>query len=116
METKKFQKYERAVKHVRELKEFYQHVAVYVGFVILLLIFKDRIVDFILTNTENTSSGFLDWIHVNINLIPFLWGAAVLAHGIYVFRWKFTFFRDWEAKKIQELMEEGEQNKRTHWE
>jgi len=115
METKKYQKYEQAVKHVRELKEFYQHLVVFIGFVIALLFFKERIVNFILENTENTSSGFLEWIHININLIPVLWGVSVLIHGFYAYRLKFVFFKDWEDKKIQELMKEEEEHS-TRWE
>jgi len=111
MEAKKFQKYERAVKYVRELKEFYQHAAVYVGFVVVILIFKHRIIDFILAKTEHTGSEFLDWIYININLIPFIWGAVVLAHGLYAYRMKFVSFKGWEDKKIQELMQEEEHKK-----
>ncbi len=115
METEKFQKYERAVKHVRELKEFYQHAAVFVGFLMVLFLFKQRIIDFILAKTEHTGSGFLDWIHININLIPFIWGASVAIHGLYVYRLKFTFFKDWENRKIQELMHEEEQKNTVDW-
>ncbi len=117
METERYQKYERAVKHVKELKEFFQHAAVYIGFVIVLLVFKQTIVDFILSNTEVRDSEFLYWIHVNINLIPFIWGAVVLSHGLYAYRSKIMPFKDWEDKKIQELMEEEEQKQQsTQWE
>ncbi len=116
METEKFQKYERAVKHVRELKEFYQHLVVYIGFVIALFVFKIRIIAFVLAKTEQTGSEFLEWIHINIVLIPFIWGVSVLIHGIYVYRLKFILFKDWENKKMKELMKEEEERTSTYWE
>lgn len=116
METKKYQKYEQAIKHVRELKEFYQHLVVYIGFVIVLLLFKTRIIDFILSKTADTGSEFLYWIHVNMNLIPFIWGAAVLIQGLYVYRLKFLFFNGWEDRKVKELMEEEEEKNTQLWE
>ena len=116
METEKYQKYERAVKHVRGFREFYKHLVTYLVFVIALLIFKTRIVYVVQTNVGSSDPELLDWIHINITFIPIIWGMAVLIHGIYVYRRKFQFFNGWEDRKMKELMKEEEEQRSTRWE
>ncbi|HZG55370.1 2TM domain-containing protein [Paenibacillus sp.] len=79
--------YEEAKDRVKKLKEFYQHLVVYVlvnfGLIILNLI----------TGT---------WWFV----FPLLgWGIGIAAHGLSVFahRWG----NNWQEEKIKELMEKG---------
>ena len=110
-------KYENALKHVKELKEFYQHFFIYITFVVVWLLFKEQIITFIIAKTENTDSGFMNWLNINVALVPVLWGIGVLIQGLYVYRLKFSIFKDWESRKIKEFMEEEENSKikNGHW-
>lgn len=106
MKTKNnISKYETALKHVTELKEFYQHFIVYVIFLITWLIYKNQIIQFIITITTNLESGFLNWLNINIALVPILWGIALLIQFLYIHRFRLSFFNNWEEKKIKELIE-----------
>ncbi len=116
METEKYEKYERAVKHVQGFREFYKHLVMYLAFVIVMLVFKTRIVYVVQVNNDNADPEFLDWIYINIILIPIIWGVGVLIHGIYVYRRKFLFFKGWEERKMKELMKDEDQDKTQLWE
>ncbi len=97
-------KYENALKHVKELKEFYQHLFIYIIFVVVWLLFKEQIITFVIAKTETTDSGFMYWLNINVALIPVLWGIGVLIHGLYVYRLKFSIVKDWESRKIKEFI------------
>ena len=99
-------KYENALKHVTELKEFYQHLFVYIIFVLLWLIFKENIVEFVVAKTKDVDSGFLHWLRINLTLVPVIWGIGILIHGLYLHKFKLSIFKKWEDKKIKEFMNE----------
>jgi 2TM domain len=93
-------KYELAVKRVKRIKGFYIHALVYV-----------LVNGFILISTFNKSFGDENfWQWQNLNTLLF-WGIGLAAHGFSVFGTNLLFGKDWEEKKIQELMrkEKGEQ-------
>jgi len=110
-------KYEDALKHVKELKEFYRHLFFYIIFVIVLLLFKEHIITYFIAKTETTDSDFIYWININVVVTPVLWGIGVLIHGLYVYRLKFSIFKSWESRKIKEFMEEEDNSKvkNGHW-
>lgn len=97
-------KYEKALKHITEIKEFYQHLMVYLVFVVLWLIFKENIVELVVSKTDNLDSGFLRWLRINITIIPILWGIGIFIHWLYLYKLKFSLFKKWEDKKIKEFM------------
>ncbi|RKS02007.1 MULTISPECIES: 2TM domain-containing protein [unclassified Flavobacterium] len=91
-------KYQEAVKRVKKIKGFYTHAAVYVVINIILLI----------VNVQNSSEGIFRWENVTT---PLFWGIGLVAHGFSVFMPTMIFGKDWEAKKIKELMEKEKKNK-----
>ena len=81
-------KYDRAKKHVEQLKGFYIHFAIYL---IMLPVFI--YLNFI-------STGF-PWA-----LFPILgWGAGISGHAMEVFNYNPFLGRNWEERKIRELMD-----------
>ena len=85
----------QAQKKVKEIKEFYQHLTVYV--------LCNPIV--IVVNLM-TSPGYLYFWYSLLG-----WGVAVILHGLKVFD-RFTFFdKSWEEQKIKEIIEK-ENNKK----
>ena len=96
---KKESKYIRARERVEELKKFYGNVASYI-FVITLL----GIINYL---TCWDYKWFL-WEALG-------WGIGLFFHALHTFNLNPFFSRDWEERKIRELMEEEERNPKR-WE
>jgi len=85
-------KYEKAKKHVTEVKEFYVHLSVYLVMAV-----------FFVTLNLLTAPGhwWFQW--------PLLgWGIGVAFHGMNVFVFDKSFSDDWEEKKIRQYMGDEE--------
>lgn len=82
------EKYKRAKKRVRNLRDFYQHLITYIVVNTFL---------FILNAVTSSESWWF--------IYPLLgWGIGLAAHGISVLNGGF-FGSDWEEKKIKKYME-----------
>lgn len=84
-------KYLEAQKRVKRLKGFYVHATVYV-LVNLFLIGNNVQRGMILTDLNNY------WTAI-------FWGIGLLGHALSVFLPNFILGKDWEEKKIRELMD-----------
>ncbi|MBK0369194.1 2TM domain-containing protein [Flavobacterium agrisoli] len=88
------EKYDRAKKKVEEIKGFYGNLISYVavnGFLVFLNL--------------RTSPEYL-W-----SLWPIMgWGVGLLIHGLKVFDVMPFFGKEWEEKKINELMQKEKEN------
>lgn len=112
------EKYKRAQKRVKNLKDFYKHLRVFVIINILLLIIKSRAYDFF-TERGIMDEGFFNWLDWNIIGTPIIWGFGLGLHAIYVFVFKSKplkefaprFYKDWEERQIEKYMNE-ESNKK----
>lgn len=88
MNTSQQSKYARAKEKVEELKGFYSHLTIYSVFVVV----------FIGLNYYSTS---YPWA-----IFPIAgWGIGVLGHAAGVFGWNPFFGKDWEQRKIKELIQ-----------
>lgn len=101
-------KYEKALKHVAKLKEFYKNLMVYAIFIIAWFIYNNQIMEFVIIKTGNTDIEFLNWLKINITLIPILWGLALLSRFLHLQCLKLSFFTNWEERKVKELLEKDE--------
>jgi len=87
------QKYEEAKQRVKDLKDFYQNLIVYISVNILLII-----INFV------TSPGILWFYWVTV-----FWGIGIVLHAVRVFILKGRIFgKEWEEKKIKEIMDRDE--------
>jgi len=102
------EQYRAAYKKVKRIRDFYSHLQIYLV-VNVLIIFFDLNRDFI--GTSFNTKDLFEWSTYST---AFFWGIGLLAHGISVFG-KDVFLGDnWEAKKIQEIMnKEKNKNKWT---
>lgn len=85
-------KYTRARKRIEEIKGFYQHLLAYCLFVPFII--------FINYKTYWDYKWF--WFSVTG------WGIGVAIHGFIVFIGKGMFGKEWEERKIKELMRKEE--------
>jgi 2TM domain len=81
--------YRRARRRVREIRGFYVHVAVFVTVNFLL-----HLINFVAT----PKVYWAFWPLVG-------WGIGLLAHGLAAYRWMPFLGKDWEERKIRELMD-----------
>ena len=85
------EQYANAKRKLKKIKSFYTHLSVYLVINLYFLIKNyllnswDRVVDSLLT-------------------ISLFWGIGLFFHWYRVFGKDFIFSKEWEARKIQELM------------
>ncbi len=86
-------KYLEAKKRVKKLKGFYSHLTIYI-LVNLFIVF---------INIHDLKPGESYFQYKNF-ITLFFWGIGLLAHGMSVFVPQFVLGRNWEERKIKELM------------
>ena len=92
------EKYIRAKKRVKEIKDFYIHLIIFLIIVTILTIIN--VASFII-NSEDGNLWFL---------FPLgFWGFAVLMHGLKTF--VFGHESSWEKRKIKEVMDKMDEEK-----
>lgn len=90
------EKLENAQKAVKKVKGFYTHALVYVC-VNIFIIGSCAV--------ENINNLF----QLETYMTAIFWGFGLLAHGLSVFVPNFIFGKNWEERKIKELMEKEKQ-------
>ncbi len=94
------QKYQRALRRVKALSGFYRHLAVYLLVNMFLIAIKYIRLD----------EGEIFWKFSTFST-AFFWGIGLVFHAFGVF-WNNVFFgRNWEDRKIRELMEKDKNQK-----
>lgn len=86
-------KYLEAQKRVKRLKGFYIHAAVYVMVNLFLI-------------ANNVQRG-VDLSSINNYWTAIFWGIGLLGHALNVFLPTFIFGKNWEERKIRELMDKN---------
>ena len=87
-------KYLEAKKRVKKLKGFYIHLTIYV--LVNLMI--------VLINYQDLKPGESYFKYENF-ITLFFWGIGLLAHAMSVFVPQFILGKNWEERKIRELMD-----------
>ncbi len=94
------ERYQYAQKRVKRLKGFYSHLAAYI-LVNIMIVFL---------NISNLDPGESYFQFENF-FTAFFWGIGLLAHGVSVFGHHLIFGKEWEEKKIKELMGKDKQER-----
>jgi uncharacterized integral membrane protein len=95
-------KYQEALMRVKKIKGFYTHLIVYI-FVNILIFYL---------NVKDVEQGESYFQFKNFQS-AFFWGIGLLAHGMSTFVPYLILGKDWEERKIKELMEKEKAN---NWE
>lgn len=98
--------YNKAQKQVKRIKGFYNHLFIYIVFLVLWILFAGRFFGILRDSIANTDVGFDRWSNINFWLNPLIWGVVVLFHRLFVFGFKSNFFKKWEDRKLREFMDE----------
>ncbi|MBW1654750.1 2TM domain-containing protein [Flavobacterium quisquiliarum] len=91
-------RYYDAQKKVKEIREFYEHLTVYV-----------LVNPIVIVVNLMTSPGYLWFLWCLMG-----WGMAIVLHGLKVFSLPPFFNKKWEERKIKEIMDK-EKNRKS-WE
>lgn len=91
--------YEAAQKKVKKLKGFYIHLFVYIV-VNVMIIYANY-------TYSKTNASLLEFRNFST---AFWWGIGLVAHGFNVFTIDLIFGKDWEERKIRELMNREKEN------
>ena len=94
--------YNLAEKRVKKIRNFYNHLQIFVIMMLVLVLFSDMIIGFFEARISNPES--LSWIKANIWINVLLWLFGLAIHGIYVFKFKANVIDKWEKKKLDEIM------------
>ena len=93
-------KYQEALKRVKKIKGFYTHAIVYVVINLMIAII----------NIQHLGEGESYFQFKNFST-AFFWGIGLVAHGLSVFLPSMVMGKNWEEKKIKELMDKEKNNK-----
>lgn len=96
--------YKMAQKRIKEIKGFYIHLIAYVLVNIFLFVINSNLFK---TGSINIDFGSLS--------LPFFWGIGVAAHCASVFGPNIFLGKNWEEKKIKEILDK-EKQQRNQWE
>jgi len=92
IENNNEKRYHRAKQRVEKMKGFYTHASIYAIFVVVFVYL-------------NSFSGSFPWA-----LFPILgWGIGVFCHASDAFEYSIFFGKQWEQRKIKELMQKEEE-------
>jgi hypothetical protein len=103
MENLENRKLKKAMKRVEEIKKFYKHLVAYSLINLFLAFvwnFSFKLVgDFVISNQFGGGGD---------KYLPiwFLWGIFLVLHGVKTFAFPNVFGKDWEARKVDEFMQE----------
>jgi len=93
-------KYQEAQKQVQKIKGFYTHLIVFIIVNIFVIVKK----------TQHIDEGETIW---HAFKLAFFWGIGLVFHGLKTFDSVPFFGKDWEDRKVKELMnkEKEQENK-----
>ncbi|MEN4759714.1 2TM domain-containing protein [Chryseobacterium sp. C39-AII1] len=94
--------YREAQKQMKQIKGFYIHLTVYVC--VNLFIIGLQAIDL------DQNEQFWSW---DLLELPAIWGIGLGIHWMSVFLPTFVFGRNWENRKIQELMSQDIKNSKS---
>ena len=97
-------KYDRAKKKVDAIKGFYSHVRAYIIVNLIIILLRANAMS-LFKGGDFDSLDFQNWLDWNTYLTPVLWGIGLAMHGIYVFHGKINFIKNWEERKLKEIMD-----------
>jgi hypothetical protein len=94
--------YKQAEKRVKRIRNFYNHLQIFVIIMVPILLFSNSIIGFFESYIINGNT--LEWVKVNIWINALLWFIGIAIHGLFVFKDRVNFIDKWEKNKVSEFM------------
>ncbi|WP_395054529.1 2TM domain-containing protein [Flavobacterium sp.] len=93
-------RYSEAAKRVKKIKGFYTHLIVYIVINVMIVI----------VNIQNLKPGE-SYFKLENFYTAFFWGIGLMADSLSTFMPTIIFGKNWEEKKIKEMMEKDRNSK-----
>lgn len=110
MENLEDNTYKKAAKRVKDLKDFYRHLKVFVVINAILYLFKSGALQQFLPEGLSLETYYFNWVDAHL----VIWILILAVHTAYLFRHKLTFLKKWEERQIQKYMEKNEHENRRY--
>jgi hypothetical protein len=94
--------YKQAEKRVKRIRNFYNHLQIFVIIMAAILLFSNAIIGFFESYIDNGNT--LEWVKVNIWINALFWLIGVTIHGLFVFKDKVNLIDKWEKNNVAEFM------------
>jgi hypothetical protein len=94
--------YKQAEKRVKRIRNFYNHLQIFVIIMAPILLFSNSIIGFFESYIINGNT--LECVKVNIWINALLWFIGIAIHGLFVFKDRVNFIDKWEKNKVSEFM------------
>jgi uncharacterized membrane protein YraQ (UPF0718 family) len=94
--------HKQAEKRVKRIRNFYNHLQIFVIIMAPILLFSNAIIGFFESYIDNVNT--LEWVKANIWINALLWFIGVAIHGLFVFKDKVNLTDKWEKNKVAEFM------------
>jgi hypothetical protein len=96
MQIQDDKKLERAKKRIKDIKGFYSHLTIYILVNLFILFASTRFF------SQFSIEGQEFWKYLST---PVFWGIGLLIHGLALYVPTFGFVKNWEERKMKELMD-----------
>ncbi len=103
------QRYVKAKKRVKDIKKFYAHFTIY----IIVNIFISGVIVFGLLESNEVKNIFDALSHSGVYMTWIGWGIGVFFHWLRVFGFANIISKNWEERKIQELIEKEKEKRKN---
>ncbi|MBO0322355.1 2TM domain-containing protein [Muricauda sp. CAU 1633] len=103
-------KYTKATKRVKELKDFYRHLKIFFIINAILYLFKAGVLQQFLPEDIYLKPYYFNWVDAHL----VIWILILAIHAGFLFRHKLPFLQKWEERQIQKYMEKEEHEKRRY--
>jgi len=104
-------KQQRAIKRVKELKDFYRHIRIFILVNGTFYLFKSGWLTRFLPEWFPKEDYYFSWIDSNV----LIWGLILLFHCLYTYRNNLPFVKSWEKRKIQEFIDKDRNETKKYY-
>ena len=103
--NKKQPAYKQVAQKVKRIRNFYNHLQIFVSMMLVLVLFSDTVIDFFEIYISNKNT--LYWIKINIWIPGLLLILGLAIHGIEAFGYISNLIENWEKKKVEAYRNEN---------
>jgi len=100
-------KLEKAKKRVEAIKGFFRHLRIFLTVsIILTVLYLFQAEPIIIRVREAVNEEVMSWINLNIWVNLGIWALILVIHGLVVFKFRFSFLKNWEERQLQKYLNE----------
>jgi hypothetical protein len=99
--------YERARKRVKDIKDFYLHLVIFIVVNVIVVFTNGKFIFTLFSKETLGNHEFLNWLNWDTYGTSIIWGIALGIHALTVFVENPFLGKKWEQKQIEKYMNEN---------